>query len=138
MTTVYVRRNSEGKILEILGAPQPGMPDVTPHDDQEPLIAKYLRDPLGLEDAFPALRKWQLWLAALELEPPIFKADVLTAIDGMTDLSVKDKETVRIMIEDTQDYAREDPRIDLLAIAMGIPPNQMDDLWKWAAEFRPA
>lgn len=61
----------------------------------------------------------------------------MAAIDGMVDMSAKDKETIRIMIEDAQDYSREDPRIDLLAVAMGIPPNQMDDLWRWAAEFRP-
>jgi hypothetical protein len=137
MTTVYVRQDSEGKILEILGAPQPGMPDATAHDDQEPLIAKFLRDPLGLEEAFPSLKKWQLWLAALELEPPVFKADVLSLVNGMADMSVKDKETVRIMIEDAQEYSRNDPRIDLLAVAMSIPPNQMDDLWKWAAQIEP-
>lgn len=137
MSTVYARYNSEGKILEILGAPQPGMSDVTAHDDQEPLIAKFLRDPLGLEDAFPPLKKWQLWLAALELEPPVFKADVLSVVNGMGDMSVKDKETVRIMIEDAQEYSRKDPRIDLLAVAMGIPPNQMDDLWRWAARIEP-
>lgn len=136
MTTVYVRYDSAGTILEIFTRDQPNL-DLIAHDDQEPAIAKYLRDPAGSEDRFPPLRKWQLWLAALELEPPIFKADVLAAIDGMVDMSAKDKETVRIMIEDAQDYSREDPRIDLLAVAMGIPPNQMDDLWRWAAEFRP-
>ncbi len=55
----------------------------------------------------------------------------------MADMSVKDKETVRIMIEDAQEYSRNDPRIDLLAVAMSIPPNQMDDLWKWAAQIEP-
>lgn len=137
MTTVYVRRDNDGKILEILGASQPGMPDLIPHDDEEPLIAKYLRDPLGLEERFPPLKKWQLWIAALELEPPIAKADILATINGMPDMSFKDKETVRIMIEDAQQYSREDPRIDLLAVAMGIPPNQMDDLWRWAACIEP-
>lgn len=136
MTTVYVRYDSAGTILEIFSRDQPDMILVA-HDDQEPAIAKYLRGPLGLEDAFPPLKKWQLWLAALELEPPIVKADILTTVSGMADMSFKDKETIRIMIEDAQDYSREDPRIDLLAVAMGIPPNQMDDLWRWAAEFRP-
>jgi hypothetical protein len=55
----------------------------------------------------------------------------------MAGLSARERETVRIMVEEAQEYSREDPRMDLLAIAMGIPPNQMDDLWKWAAEFRP-
>ncbi|MFC5760393.1 hypothetical protein [Rhizobium sp. GCM10022189] len=136
MTTVYVRYDSGGTILEIFSRDQPNL-DLTPHDDQEPAIAKYLRDPHGLEDRFPILRKWQLWLAALELEPPIFKADVLSVIGGMAGLSARERETVRIMVEEAQEYSREDPRMDLLAIAMGIPPNQMDDLWKWAAEFRP-
>ena len=136
MTTVYVRYDSAGTILEIFTRDQPDM-ILVPHDDQEPLIAKFLRDPLGLEEAFPSLKKWQLWLAALELEPPVFKADVLSLVNGMADMSVKDKETVRIMIEDAQEYSRNDPRIDLLAVAMSIPPNQMDDLWKWAAQIEP-
>ena len=137
MTTVYVRYDGAGTILEIFTRDRPNL-DLIAHDDQEPAIAKYLRDPTGSEDRFPPLRKWQLWLAALELEPPIFKADVLSAVDRLSDLSAKDKETVRIMIEDAQDYAREDSRIDLLAVAMGIPPNQMDDLWRWAALIEPA
>ncbi|MBB3590603.1 hypothetical protein FHX08_000947 [Rhizobium sp. BK529] len=136
MTTVYVRYDSAGTILEIFTRDQPNL-DLTPHDDQEPAIAKYLRDPTGSEDRFPTLRKWQLWLAALELGPPIFKADVLATIDSMPNMSTKDKETVRIMIDDAQEYSREDPRIDLLAVAMGIPPNQMDDLWRWAAQIEP-
>jgi hypothetical protein len=137
MTTVYVRYDRAETILEVFTRDQPNL-DLIAHDDQEPAIAKYLRDPTGSEDRFPPLRKWQLWLAALELEPPIFKADVLSAVDRLSDLSAKDKETVRIMIEDAQDYAREDSRIDLLAVAMGIPPNQMDDLWRWAALIEPA
>jgi hypothetical protein len=50
-------------------------------------------------------------------------------------LTAIQKETIRIMVEDAQEYAREDPRIDLLAQAMGIPPEQMDALWIWAASF---
>jgi len=136
MTTVYVRYDSAGTILEIFTRDQPNL-DLIAHDDQEPAIAKYLRDPTGSEDRFPTLRKWQLWLAALELEPPIFKADVLATINDMAGMSARDKETIRIMIEDAQEYSREDPRIDLLAVAMGIPPNQMDDLWRWAAQIEP-
>jgi len=136
MTTVYVRYDSAETILEIFTRDQPDM-ILAPHDDQEPVIAKYLRDPTGSEERLPPLKKWQLWLAALELEPPVFKADVLSIVNGMGDMSVKDKETVRIMIEDAQEYSRKDPRIDLLAVAMGIPPNQMDDLWRWAARIEP-
>lgn len=136
MTTVYVDQDKDGNIRAVYACDQIGL-SLTPHDDQEPLIAKFLRDPLGLEDAFPSLKKWQLWLAALELEPPVFKADVLSLVNGMADMSVKGKETVRIMIEDAQEYSRNDPRIDLLAVAMGIQPNQMDDLWKWAAQIEP-
>lgn len=136
MTIVYVDRDNDGNIRGIYACDQIGL-SLTPRDDQDPLIAKFLRDPFGLEDAFPPLKKWQLWLAALELEPPIFKTDVLSTVNDMAGMSGKDKETVRIMIEDAQEYSREDSRIDLLAAAMGIPPNQMDDLWKWAAQIEP-
>ncbi|MBX5020432.1 hypothetical protein [Rhizobium lentis] len=135
MTTVYVMRDENGKINAVFAGPQINAQEAI--DDQDPAVVKFLADPLGLNDSFPDLYKWQLWLAALELEPPIFKADVLASIANMPDFSEKDKETVRIMIEDTQGYKRADPRIDLLAQVMGIPPAQMDSLWRWAAQIQP-
>jgi hypothetical protein len=136
MNTVYIEKNSEGKIIRLFSSDQPGF-DLTPINEQDPAVLAYLADPLGLNDSFPSLKKWQLWLAALELPTPIFKAEVLAAVAGMPDFSDVEKETIRIMIEDAQEYAREDPRIDVLAQVMGISPAEMDTLWRWAASFSP-
>lgn len=133
MTTVYVQSDSLGKITGVYWSPQAGLA-LSPHDDQEPAIAKYLRDPLGLEEAFPALKKWQLWLTALQLGTPVTKQDVYQAIAAMP-LSEFEKEGIRIMIEDVTEYHREDPRINLLATAMGLTPAEMDSLWMWAAQM---
>jgi len=135
MTIVYVMRDGNGAIHAVCAGPQENAQEAI--DDQDPAVLKFIADPLGVNDSFPDLYKWQLWLAALELEPPIYKADVLASIANMADFSEKDKETVRIMIEDTQGYKRADPRIGLLAQVMGIPPGQMDSLWRWAAEIQP-
>ncbi|MFC5760519.1 hypothetical protein [Rhizobium sp. GCM10022189] len=51
MTKVYVRKDSLGTILGVSTSPLEGYLAV--HDDQEPAIAKFLNDPLGLKNAAP-------------------------------------------------------------------------------------
>ncbi|OHV24951.1 hypothetical protein EOS93_25150 [Rhizobium sp. RMa-01] len=131
MNTVFVQRDGDGAIVFYSAGPQPGM-DLEELPEDNAAVVAFLNPPAP----FPSLKKWQLWLAALELEPPIFKADVLSAVAGMSALSAAEKETMRIMIEDAQEYERADPRIDMLAQVMGIPPAQMDSLWAWAAQIR--
>jgi hypothetical protein len=130
---IWVLRDEAGKVSGVSYAPITGVPleQITTATYAE--YQAFLNPP----EPLPDLYKWQLWLAALELEPPIYKAGVLASVEGMADLSDKEKETIRIMIEDTQGYKREDPRIDLLAQVMGISPAQMDSLWRWAASFSP-
>jgi hypothetical protein len=132
MNTVFVQRDSEGAIVFYSAGPQAHM-DLEELPENNAEVVAFLNP----ATPFPTLSKWQLWLAALELEPPIYKADVLASVAGMAGLSDKDKETVRIMIEDSQGYERVDPRINLLAQVMGISPAQMDSLWLWAASFSP-
>jgi len=136
MTTVFVDRDGSGKIHIVYSGPQPDL-QLEEMDDSTPEVMDFLASiaPIA-EGSFPALKKWQLWLAALQLTPPIFKVDVLAAVNAMADMSAVDKETVRIMVEDAQEYSRGDPRIDLLGQAMGIPASQMDDLWRWAAQIQ--
>jgi hypothetical protein len=128
---IWVLRDGDGKIGGVSYAPIEGVPleQITTATYAE--YQAFLNAP----EPFPPLKKWQLWLAALELPSPIFKADVLAAVAGMPDFSDVEKETIRIMIEDAQEYAREDPRIDVLAQVMGISPAEMDSLWRWAASF---
>ncbi|WP_246647637.1 hypothetical protein [Rhizobium laguerreae] len=135
MTTVFVSRDGNGKISLVSAGPQELAQEAI--DDQDPAVLAYLADPLGLNDSFPTLYKWQLWLAALELEPPIYKSAVLQTIEAFPGMTLQEKEAIRIMIEDAQEYHRDDPRIDLLAAAMGITvPDQMDSLWRWAAQIQ--
>lgn len=134
MSTIYITRDlATGKINGIFyGKPESSSTETLPED--HPDVQAYLHSQVG----FPVLYKWQLWLAALELEPSVYKADILQAISALADKTPQEKEAIRIMVEDIQVYHREDPRIDLLGQAMGITPVQMDDLWRWAALIQPA
>ncbi|OWV77642.1 hypothetical protein ATY77_30190 [Rhizobium sp. R634] len=134
MNTVYISRNAvTGKLNGIFyGRPESSSVETLP--EEHPDVQAYLHSQAG----FPVLYKWQLWLAALELEPPVYKADILQAISALADKTSQEKEAIRIMVEDIQAYHREDPRIDLLGQAMRITPVQMDDLWRWAALIQPA
>ena len=130
---VYVTRGEDGTINGVWYRAQSGL-QMFPLPSEHPDVLAFLNP----EPCFPVLHKWQLWLAALELEPPIYKANVLQTIDALPGKTPQEKEAIRIMIEDVQAYHREDPRMDLLGQAMGIPAAQMDDLWRWAAIFQPA
>ncbi len=50
MTACYVRKDGLGTIVGLSYSPMPGF---TSGDDQEPAIARFLRDPLGLENPKP-------------------------------------------------------------------------------------
>lgn len=130
---VYVTRGEDGTINGVWYRAQSGL-QMFPLPSEHPDVLTFLNP----EPGFPVLHKWQLWLAVLELEPPVYKANVLQTIDALPGKTPQEKEAIRIMVEDVQEYHREDPRMDLLGQAMGIPPTQMDDLWRWAAMFQPA
>lgn len=134
MTTIVrvIRDAATGKINGIYYG-NPGIDRLEALPEDNPDVLAFLNP----KPSFPVLQKWQLWLAALELEPPVYKTDVLQAVDALPGKTPQEKETIRIMIEDAQAYHREDPRMDLLGQAMGIPSAQMDDLWRWAATFQP-
>jgi len=128
-----IRDATTGKVNGIYYG-NPGIDGLEALPEDNPDVLAFLNP----EPGFPVLHKWQLWLAALELEPPIYKTNVLQTIDALPGKTPQEKEAIRIMIEDAQAYHREDPRMDLLGQAMGIPSAQMDDLWRWAAMFQPA
>jgi hypothetical protein len=129
---VYITRGEDGKVNGVWYRAQSGL-QMFPLPSEHPDVQAFLNPGPG----FPVLHKWQLWLAALELEPPMYKANILQTIDALPGKTPQEKEAIRIMIEDVQEYHREDHRIDLLGQAMGIPPVQMDGLWYWAAMFQP-
>lgn len=134
MNTIYITRDPATGKINGISYGKPGRSSIETLPEDHPEVQTYLHSQVG----FPVLYKWQLWLAALELEPPVYKADILQAISSLAGKTLQEKEAIRIMVEDTQAYHREDPRIDLLGQAMGITPLQMDDLWRWAALIQPA
>ncbi len=87
--------------------------------------------PEQIRAAMPALSPRQFWLAASRIN--ITKADVLAQVDALTDKQAASD--LRIEITETVSFQRSNPAIDQLATLLGIPPEQLDSLWTWAAGF---
>lgn len=73
--------------------------------------------------SMPPLTSRQFWLAAYEI--------------GVTKESVKalcaDDPTLMIVVDESSTLVRTDQDIITLSLAMGITPDQLDNLWEWAA-----
>lgn len=61
----------------------------------------------------------------------ITSADVVTVINAIPDPLMR--EAAMIDWEDTKEYDRHYPLVDTLADAFGLPAEQVDTLWRWAA-----
>lgn len=79
--------------------------------------------------AMPALSPRQLWLAAARIN--ITKEQVLAMVDAMEDQEAALE--LKIEINEAPQYERDHPAMDDLRDLMGIPTEQFDDLWIWAA-----
>jgi hypothetical protein len=79
----------------------------------------------------PALSPRQFWLAASRIN--ITKADVLALVDAMEDK--QSAADMRIEVTETVSFQRTNPAVDQLATLLNIPPEQLDSLWTWAAQF---
>ncbi len=86
-----------------------------------------------LEDAppppFPTLKRKELRSALVSIG--IFAADVTAKISEIADPTAR--EFALIDWEDTQDYERDHPLVDTLAVGFALPSEQVDALWRWAA-----
>lgn len=86
-----------------------------------------------LDDApprpFPTLKRKELRSALVSIG--IFAGDVTAKISEIPDQTAR--ELALIDWEDTQDYERHHPLVDTLAVAFGLPAEQVDTLWRWAA-----
>lgn len=78
---------------------------------------------------FKTLKRKELRNGLLSID--LTAEDIEAAIDAIPDLAVR--RAARIDWEDTVDYDRHHPLVDTLAAAFEIPPEQVDDLWRWAA-----
>lgn len=107
---------------------------IVPDDTGAPVLvwpAAPTPTPEQIRAAMPALSPRQFWLAASRIN--ITKADVLAQVDAMTDKQAASD--LRIEITETVSFQRSNPAIDQLATLLGIPPEELDSLWTWAAGF---
>ena len=84
---------------------------------------------LVLEPALPPLTRRQLRLALLSIG--VTAEDVETHIAAITD--PVERAAALIEWEDATHYKRDHPLVADVAAAMELPPEQVDDLWRWSA-----
>ena len=96
------------------------------------LTEEELADIAALEGAvpFPKLTVRQLWLAAYRTMA-LKEDDVIAMIATMEDQEAA--EELRIEIRKAQTYERDHPAMDDLAALVGLPVEQFNALWRWAA-----
>lgn len=79
---------------------------------------------------FPRLTARQLWLAAYRTMA-LKEDDVIALTASMPDREAA--EELRIEIRTAREYEREHPAMDDLAALVGLPTEQFNSLWRWAA-----
>ncbi|WPM81382.1 hypothetical protein R5W60_06820 [Brucella pseudintermedia] len=86
-------------------------------------------------EAMPALTARQFWKAALEID--ITEDSMVTEMaDPSSPCFVSDEKERQDAIVDIRKattFERTYPTLNKLATAKGIPPEQLDSLWSWAA-----
>ena len=79
---------------------------------------------------FPTITSRQLWLAAYRTMA-LKEDDVIAMTATMEDQEAA--EELRIEIRKAQTYERDHPAMDDLAALVGLPVEQFNSLWRWAA-----
>lgn len=83
-----------------------------------------------LADApFRTLTRKELRYGLLSID--LTSQSIVTVISAIPDAAVRD--AALIDWEDTKDYERHHPLVDTLASTLGLPSEQVDALWRWAA-----
>ncbi len=88
-----------------------------------------LHEPVLARSEYPILTPRQFWLAAASIN--ISKDQILARIDQLEDQT--EAQAFRIELTETVNFERTDPAVDQLAALMGLPAEQLDSLWLWAA-----
>ena len=103
--------------------------EYAPHD-----IRQVWDDALGtwgsIPEEFPTVTSRQLWLAAYRTMA-LKKDDVIAMTATMEDEEAA--EELRIEIYEARTYERDHPAMDDLAALVGLPVEQFNALWRWAA-----
>ena len=95
---------------------------LTPEEAQLP-------EPQLQEPTFPTLTRKQLRNGLLSIG--VTSSDVEARIAVIAD--PLDREAALIDWQDTQAYQRTNPLVNQIGVAMGLPEEQIDALWMWAA-----
>ena len=121
----YVERDGSGAIIALYANPQEGRTDPQPLPDTDPEVAAFLNPPPPM----PVLtsRQLRLGLVANGISLPSVEA----AIDAIEDEA--DREVARIEWEYATTFERSHPLIEQVGSALGLTPEQIDDMWAEAA-----
>jgi hypothetical protein len=121
----YVERDGSGAIIALYANPQEGRTDPQPLPDTDPEVAAFLNPPPPM----PVLtsRQLRLGLVANGISLPSVEA----AIDAIEDEA--DREVARIEWEYATTFERSHPLIEQVGSALGLTPEQIDDMWTEAA-----
>jgi hypothetical protein len=83
-----------------------------------------------LADApFRTLTRKELRYGLLSID--LTSQSIIAVISAIPDAAIRD--AALIDWEDTKDYERHHPLVDTLASTLGLPSEQVDALWRWAA-----
>ena len=88
-----------------------------------------LPEPGPVDPIFPTLTRKQLRNGLLSIG--VTSADVEAQIGTIAD--PLDREAALIDWQDTEAYQRTNPLVNQIGVAMGLPEEQIDALWMWAA-----
>lgn len=124
----YVERDGNGAVVAVYGMPQPGITDPEPLPETAPEVAAILNPPAP-PPVLPTLtsRQLRLGLVANGISLPSVEA----AIDAIEDPT--DREVARIEWEYATTFERSHPLIEQVGAALGLTPEQIDDMWTEAA-----
>lgn len=115
-----------------------------PHDIDctfDPVLNKWVPvvipepTPEEAREAMPALTARQFWKAALEID--ITEDSLITEMADPSSPCFlpdeKERQDAIVDIRKATTFERTYPTLNKLATAKGIPPEQLDSLWSWAA-----
>lgn len=123
-------RNAHGHYVGAFDVPQDGLIECDPPQD-----ARQVWDAAAgawgvAPTPFPPLTARRLWLAAWRTMG-LKKDDVIAMTAAMEDQDAA--EELRIEIYEAREYERDHPAMDDLAALVGLPVEQFNALWRWAA-----
>lgn len=121
----YAERDGSGAIIALYANPQEGRTDPEPLPDTAPEVAAFLNPP----PPPPVLTARQLRLGLVA--NGISLSSVEAAIDAIEDPT--DREVARIEWEYATTFERSHPLVNQIGAALGLTPEQIDDMWAEAA-----